>query len=276
MSLFYKIPIVNPRVIKINFFCETHNRGKIWAMKKAKSTQFFIQLSQLCLAIFIFFYSLSPKTAVLIKDKQWQKNMVLNVVFLDGSSDLHQLVRQTAPEWLQNTSLSFQFFDQLNQAPTQTHIRISFKLHSGSTLGDHQDYVSKTPTMNLFDLTSKHISDSRAQRLILHEFGHALGFEHEYRSRYWPYGERVIKQVTANCYPKMELIGYSPQLAVTHCKDINATINSSLAYLTAYDENSIMNYPISFEQKDGSNKQIKAAVSLSILDRYAMERWYGR
>lgn len=212
----------------------------------------------------------------MIKDKQWQKGMVLNVVFLDGPPVLHKLVRDTAPDWLQKTSLSFEFFDQLDRAPKQTHIRISFALHSGSRLGDHQDYVSKYPTMNLFDLTSTLISDSRAKRLILHEFGHALGFEHEYRSSLWPYGPAPIERIIEDCYPKMENIGYSHLSAIEHCRTINATIDSNFAHLTAYDENSIMNYPMAVVRTDGSSKQIKASVSLSLLDRYAIERWYTK
>ena len=223
----------------------------------------------------ILLWSSDPKTAVLIKDKQWQKDMVLNVVFLDGSPELHQLVIETAPEWLQSTSLSFQFFNHPDKAPEQTHIRISFELHSGSTLGDHQDYQSTYPTMNLFDLTLEQISNSGAQRLILHEFGHALGFEHEYRSSHWPYGGGAIEQIIVDCYPKMELIGYSHLSAIEQCKKINAPVDAKFALLTAYDEDSIMNYPMLVKHPDGSSKQIKPAVNLSILDRYAIQRWYA-
>jgi hypothetical protein len=224
----------------------------------------------------ILMWSHTTRSAVLIKDKQWQIGAVLNVLFLDGSPELQQLVTTTAPEWLQNTSLSFQFFDHSIKSPRQTHIRISFALHSGSQLGDHQDYASKYPTMNLFDLTSDQISDSGARRLILHEFGHALGFEHEYRSSYWPYGEKAIKKIVVDCYPKMQRIGHSKLTAIEKCKKINAPIASSVAHLTAYDEFSIMNYPMSFVDSDGREQQIKPAVNLSLLDRYAMQRWYAR
>jgi len=245
-------------------------------MQITKLTRQITSLSLSGLAIVIFFFSLSSKAAVLIKDKQWQKGMVLNVVFLDGAPDLRQLVRDTAPDWLQKTSLSFEFFDRLDKAPEQTHIRISFALHSGSRLGDHQDYVSKYSTMNLFDLTSSQISDSGAKRLILHEFGHALGFEHEYRSSLWPYGLAPIERIIEDCFPKMETIGYSHLSAIEHCRAINAMVDSNFAHFTAYDENSIMNYPMVFVRTDGSSKKIKASVGLSLLDRYAIERWYTK
>ena len=225
--------------------------------------------------LLIMLNSLNCQSAVLIKDKQWQQGLVLNVLFLDGSPELQQLVKATAPQWLQKNSLSFQFFDRSDKAPSQTHIRISFKLHSGSQLGDHQDYESQYPTMNLLELSSSQISASAAQRLILHEFGHALGFEHEYRNSYWPHGEKAIERIITDCYPKMELIGYSSSAAIGQCKKINSPVNSNLAHLTAYDEYSIMNYPISFVTTDGNNKQIKPATKLSLLDRYAIQQWYA-
>jgi len=227
-------------------------------------------------SLLLLFNSMWSKSAVLVKDKQWQKGMVLNVVFLDGSLAQQQLVKDTAPKWLNKTSLSFKFFNGLTNAPKLTHIRISFSLHSGSRLGNHGDYLSTYSTMNLFDLTTNRLSDNSAQRLILHEFGHALGFEHEYRSQYWPYGHQVIDQITQTCYPRMELIGYSKESAKKRCKKINASINPSQYLVTAYDEASIMNYPISFIQLDGNQKEIKAATKLSYLDLHAIQQWYGK
>jgi len=229
----------------------------------------------LVMTFLLLFFSIVSHSAVLIKEKQWQKGITLNVVFLDGSDDLQQLIKDTAPQWLQKTSLSFKFFDNLAVAPKSTHIRISFELHSGSVLGDHGDYLSKYPTMNLFDLTTGQMSESAAQRLILHEFGHALGFEHEYRSEYWPYGEQKILPIIKACYPKMELVGYSEQAAKDHCDEINAPVTSNLAFVTAYDEYSIMNYPMTFIQPDGSHKLIKASTKLSLLDHHAVQQWYG-
>jgi len=235
----------------------------------------FKNLFVFCLILlFISIHSNRLNSAVLVKDKQWPKGAQLTVVFLDGSPKLHQLIKTTAPQWLENTSLSFRFFSDLKSAPTKSHIRISFGLHNGSRLGNHSDYRSIDATMNLFDLTSDQINEDSAKRLILHEFGHALGFEHEYRSLYWPYGRNPINKILTDCYPQMELIGYSAKSAVEHCHSTNSVLTKKQAFFTAFDERSIMNYPMIFVLADGNQKHIPAATSLSYLDRHAIQQWY--
>ena len=228
------------------------------------------------LTLVLLIIYLAPATgAVLIKNKQWSQNMVLNVVFLDGNQEQRQLIRRIAPKWLNKTSLSFKFYNDLTSAPKNTHVRISFLLQSGSRLGDHQDYLSKDATMNLFDLSSGRLSESGAKRLILHEFGHALGLTHEYRSPYWPYGEKVLMQILRDCYPKMERIGHTKQEAKSRCETINKQVDPKRAKKTAYDEYSVMNYPTTFTTKNGTNKTIKAHSKLSYLDQYAIQLWYS-
>jgi len=224
----------------------------------------------------ILLLSINCQSAVLINNKLWNKGTVLNVVFINGTKMQHRLVQKIAPQWLTNTSLSFKFFNSFSEAPNKTHIRINFQSINGSQLGNHQDYFSKRTTMNLFDLTSNQISESTAQRIILHEFGHALGFEHEYRSHHWPYGTNAFDKIILNCIPKMKQIGYILQLAREKCKDINSPIQALGSLTTAYDEMSIMSYPLSFILENGLTKYIKPHSKLSHLDKYAMQRWYSK
>lgn len=214
--------------------------------------------------------------AVLIKDKQWTNNSDINVVFLDGSQKAHQQVRGIAPIWLKGTGLKFRFFSDPKTFPLNKHIRISFNSHSGSVLGDHNDYQSDYATMNLKGLLNTNLTSREIKRLILHEFGHALGFEHEYRSKFWPYGHAALQQIRERCYPQMESIGYDTSSARSHCDKINSKLNNRKALTTAYDERSIMNYAMSFTQNDGTVKTIPANFELSLLDKYAIKRWYPR
>ena len=234
-----------------------------------------INMRELMLLLLLVFYLVPATGAVLIKDKQWLPNTVLNVVFLDGSQKQRQLIQQIAPNWLKKTNLSFRFYDSMLNAPSETHIRVSFLLQSGSRLGNHQDYLSKDATMNLFDLATGRLSESGAKRLILHEFGHALGLTHEYRSPYWPYGREVLQQILIDCTPKMERIGYTEQEAKSRCKLVNKPVDPKKAKKTAYDEFSVMNYPTIFTTESGEEKTIRANSSLSYLDQYAIQLWYS-
>ncbi|PHS20583.1 MAG: hypothetical protein COA86_01145 [Kangiella sp.] len=214
--------------------------------------------------------------SVLVKGHQWPQNSQLNVVFLDGSIEVKALVKTYSILWIKNTNLSFHFFDALDSAPQETHIRISFKNHSGSQLGNQKNLLSKEPTMNLFDLISDQISNAGAKRLILHEFGHALGIEHEYRNPNWPYGQFAMAEIMKVCLPKMMFIGYSKEGAQTQCLFINTKLKTESVLSTAYDEISIMNYALSFKDKNDFIVNIEGQSELSYLDLYAFQKWYPK
>ncbi len=231
-----------------------------------------------CLFWVAFYFTTSAQvfSAVLVKQKMWPKNSTLNVVFIDGNIEQKQKVRQIAPLWLNNSSLKFQFFDNFATAPKQTHIRVSFSSYTGSTLGNHGDLSSQTPTLLLAELNQTDLPEIYANRLILHEFGHALGLEHEYRNPDWPFGQAPINQQIEHCLPRLESLGYATMEAKHKCQEINAPLNENNIYKTIYDEFSIMNYPQTFTLADQSQKHILAVSKLSILDKLAIERWYGK
>lgn len=226
--------------------------------------------------ILFLFHSQTLLSAVLVKENLWPQNSLLNVVFLDGSTKAKSLVKAYSVLWVENTNLSLRFYSSIDQAPEVTHIRISFKHHTGSQLGNQRDHLSKKATMNLFALISHQISDLGAKRLILHEFGHALGLEHEYLSPNWPYGLLAKSAVMSKCLPKMVFIGYSKLGAEKHCTFINSQLKSKSVLSTAYDESSIMSYALSFLGSNNSMVNIQAQTKLSYLDRYAIQMWYPK
>ncbi len=229
----------------------------------------------LYLLVFILLLSHSAQAAVLVKNKMWPKGMLLHVVFLDGTNAQKTSVKQYAPLWLKETNLKFKFFDGFEKGLKQSHIRISFSSHDGSKLGNHGDYSSKDPTMLLNELNQPDLVEKAKRRLILHEFGHALGFEHEYRNPNWPFGQKAITQQIKDCIPRIQKIGYTLDEAHQKCVELNSLLDKKLVYSTIYDEFSIMNYPQKIQLKDNTYKQISAKSELSLLDQLAMQQWYG-
>jgi hypothetical protein len=117
----------------------------------------------------------------ILKDATWDKGETITVSFLDGDPALQKRVREMAQRWTGPgmANLSIDFLNHNN-----TDIRISFKNKgSWSLLGTFcRDRTDKSlPTMNYGWLTPDSTDDS-LRRVVLHEFGHALGFIHEHQN----------------------------------------------------------------------------------------------
>lgn len=114
----------------------------------------------------------------LIKGKMWKPGRVLHVRFLDGKPEVQAKVAAMAQEWTKYANVQFIF----DNAP-DAEIRISFlQPGSWSFIGTDALLIPKDqPTMNYGWLTET-TSDEEYSRVVLHEFGHALGAGHEHQN----------------------------------------------------------------------------------------------
>ena len=120
--------------------------------------------------------------AALVKAAKWNAGDVITVSFLDGDPNVQQKVQQVAQTWT-TPQLARLTFD-LRKNTTDTFVRISFKYSgSWSVIGTTcKQMTDKTqPTMNYGWLTPQS-GDDEIQRVVLHEFGHAIGCIHEHQS----------------------------------------------------------------------------------------------
>jgi serralysin len=128
------------------------------------------------------------KRAALITGSKWSSGDVIDVSFLDGDPAVQARVKSAALGWtvpnLANVQLSFRT-DTKN-----TPIRISFQYAgSWSVIGTtcRQITDQSRPTMN-FGWLNSGSADEEVRRVVLHEFGHALGLIHEHQN---PYGTPI-------------------------------------------------------------------------------------
>ncbi|MEP0885178.1 tachylectin-related carbohydrate-binding protein [Trichocoleus sp. ST-U3] len=107
----------------------------------------------------------------------WENGKTLRVRFLDGDPVVHAKVEQVAHQWSKFANIKFRFGND-----PDAEIRISFtRSGSWSMLGTGALQVARSePTMNFGWLTPTS-SDEEYSRVVLHEFGHALGFTHEHK-----------------------------------------------------------------------------------------------
>lgn len=113
-----------------------------------------------------------------VTDTKWAKGTTITISFMDGSAKQKALVQQMAAKWLPFISLKFSY------VPTGGMIRISFIADAGSWsyLGRQCLSIPKSkPTMN-FGWLRDNSTLTEWERVVVHEFGHALGCTHEHQN----------------------------------------------------------------------------------------------
>jgi hypothetical protein len=126
--------------------------------------------------------SFHPLKMALVTGKKWVTNRTLNIAFLDGSKIQKDKVKFHANQWLKYANLKFDFNDRAD-----AEIRISFIADDGSWSAIGTDSLHRPsfplgePTMN-YGWLRDDTDDIEYRRVVLHEFGHALGAIHEHQN----------------------------------------------------------------------------------------------
>ena len=120
--------------------------------------------------------------AALLKQAKWNPGETITVSFLDGDPVVQAKVREVATRWtipgLAHLTIAFRDDTQ------KTDVRISFKFAGswsmiGTTCRQEKDITK--PTMN-YGWLDANTADDEVRRVVLHEFGHALGLIHEHQN----------------------------------------------------------------------------------------------
>lgn len=110
--------------------------------------------------------------------KKWATGRTLRIRFLDGDPAIQQKVAQVAQQWTKHANIKLDFGNHAD-----AEIRITFSLPgSWSYIGTDALLIDNPePTMNFGWFTAS-TSDEEYNRVVLHEFGHALGCIHEHQN----------------------------------------------------------------------------------------------
>lgn len=124
--------------------------------------------------------ALSRRKAAVLRNARWQPGDIISIRFLGGDTSVQNRVRAVALEWTKIANLSFDF----RQGNGPTDIRVGFNPGNGSWsyLGTMcRNIAEPQPTMNYGWLTPTS-TDAEVRRVVLHEFGHAIGLIHEHQN----------------------------------------------------------------------------------------------
>ena len=119
-----------------------------------------------------------PRAAV-ERLKLWENGRTLRVRFLDGQPVVQQKVEAIAKEWEAVANLTLQF---VTSGAAELRVSFAEQGFSWSTVGTDALTVPRTqPTMN-YGWLEPGTATREYQRVVRHEFGHALGMIHEHQN----------------------------------------------------------------------------------------------
>lgn len=119
--------------------------------------------------------------ATALRKKKWNTGQTIKIKFMNGSLFFQNKVKTYAEVWLNYANLKFEYVG----ANDKSDIKIAFKWDCDYTTWsyvgtDCKSIAQYKPSMN-FGWFTEETSEYEFRRVILHEFGHALGLVHEHQ-----------------------------------------------------------------------------------------------
>jgi hypothetical protein len=205
----------------------------------------------------------------LVDNKKWPIGDEVQCCFLGGSRAQQEKAIEMASEWMQYANIKLSFVETKDAT-----IRIAFLEGQGSWSAVGTDalessyFPTNEPTMN-FGWLDESTPDEEWRRVVVHEFGHALGCIHEHQSpnEHLNWDEKAVYKFFSgppNCWPRETI--YHNILEKYSPEGMSATI---------FDPGSIMLYmfpPELFTDHKGTNNN----TDLSSMDKAFIAKMYPK
>jgi hypothetical protein len=216
--------------------------------------------------------------AVIIATAAWPDNRI-SVCFLEVGTQGRNHVAEVAQRWMEATGLQLDFgppgSPRTCNSASPSNIRVSFTgAGHWSLLGTEAKRVgSGSPTLNLGGMNKASFTELE-DGIILHEFGHAIGFDHEHQS---PASVCESEFNWDFLYAEMGSWGWSRHKIDVNMRQIPPS--TKLTTISTFDLESVMLYSLKreFFRSDVVNPACfipKANNTISRLDREAVATVY--
>ena len=173
-----------------------------------------------------------PRAAV-ERLKLWENGRTLRVRFLDGQPVVQQKVEAIAKEWEAVANLTLRF---VTSGAAELRISFAEQGFSWSTVGTDALTVPRTQATMNYGWLEPGTATREYQRVVRHEFGHALGMIHEHQN---PDALGKIPWDEPKVYAYYAQQGWSRE-------DVDANIfdvyDEDMTNFTTFDPTSIMQY----------------------------------
>jgi hypothetical protein len=224
--------------------------------------------------------------AVVAQAFVWPQNQPVHVCFFGGSQLVRDHIAVVATQWLDGTSLVLDFGNpgarRSCDGKQPTDIRVSFGPGGnwsavGTSARFEKDPTKQTLNLEGMDRLTSFIDNNDGT--ILHEFGHAIGFEHEHQ------GQSGKCQTQFNMtwlYDYLGKFGWTKQKVNDNMLQFNQDSRKQWGiFETAFDRQSVMLYSLNRKAFNDPDDPVKGSCyiatpnnTLSALDRAAAKNFY--
>lgn len=199
----------------------------------------------------------------IVTPKMWQAGRTLRVRFLGGSTKIQEKVIHYAQQWLQYANLGLSFGSDPN-----AEIRVAFVDDgSWSNIGTDCLGVPMSQATVNFGWLTESTSDTEYSRVVVHEFGHALGCIHEHQN---PAGNIQWNKDAVYRYYEGPPNNWTKD-QVDH--NLFEKYASNITQFSQLDPQSIMMYPVPAEFTT-NGFSVGMNTQLSVMDKSYIARWY--